>query len=96
MKQVFVFIALFFTVQMAPAAEKPTDFAYGITIDATGSEALYDVTLPPSVYQGVTRRDLADVRVFNGVGEVVAACVAAAPHGESRGRCDAAADVVSA
>jgi hypothetical protein len=53
------------------AAEKPADFAYGLKIEASGSEALYDVSLPPAVYQGVTRRDLGDVRVFNGAGEVV-------------------------
>ena len=68
---VFVFIGLFLTVMPAHGAEKPADYAYGLKIDASGSEALYDVALPPAVYQGVTRRDLGDVRVFNGVGEVV-------------------------
>lgn len=71
MTQVFVFIAYFLMSAMAAAAEKPADFAFGITIEATGSEALYDVTLPAAVYQGVTQRDLSDVRVFNGAGEVV-------------------------
>lgn len=67
----YVFIALFAFALVARGAEKPADYAYGLKIDATGSEALYDVTLPPAVYQGVTRRDLGDVRVFNGAGEVV-------------------------
>lgn len=72
MMQVSVFISFFVAaVSGAWAAEKPADYAFGITIDASGSEALYDVTLPPAVYQGVTRRDLSDVRVFNGAGEVV-------------------------
>ena len=71
MKQLIVFIAFFITSGFAVAAEKPIDFAYGLKIDASGTEALYDVTLPPAVYQGVTRRDLGDVRVFNGAGEVV-------------------------
>jgi hypothetical protein len=31
----------------------------------------YAITLPAAVYQGVTRADLGDVRVFNGAGEVV-------------------------
>ena len=53
------------------AAEKPAEYAYGLKIEASGSEALYDVTLPSAVYQGVTRRDLGDVRVFNSAGEVV-------------------------
>jgi hypothetical protein len=69
--QLFVFIGFFVISATAAGAEKPADFAYGIGIDASGSEALYDVTLPPAVYQGVTRRDLGDVRVFNGAGEVV-------------------------
>ena len=69
--QVFVFIVFFVTSLLAAAADKPADFAFGVKLDASGSEALYEVTLPPSVYQGVTRRDLADVRVFNGRGEVV-------------------------
>lgn len=71
MMQVFVFIWFFAASWCVAAAEKPGEFAYGISIDASGSEALYEVTLPPAVYQGVTRRDLADVRVFNGAGEVV-------------------------
>ncbi len=66
-----VFIAMILTAGFASAAEKPADYAYGLKIEASGSEALYDVTLPPAVYQGVTRRDLGDVRVFNAAGEVV-------------------------
>ena len=73
--QLIVFIMFFVASSLGPsaaiAAEKPTDFAYGIALDANGKDALYDVTLPPSVYQGVTQRDLTDVRVFNGAGEVV-------------------------
>jgi hypothetical protein len=69
--KVSVFIVFFVVAQLASAAEKPTDFAYGLTIEASGSEALYDVMLPAAVYQGVTRHDLGDVRVFNGAGEVV-------------------------
>jgi Protein of unknown function (DUF3999) len=66
-----VFIALFLFATGAWSAEKPIDYAYGLKIEASGSEALYDVSLQPAVYQGVTRRDLGDVRVFNGAGEVV-------------------------
>lgn len=71
MSQVHVFIMCFVASTFAVAAEKPADFAYGLKIEASGSEALYDVSLPPAVYQGVTRRDLGDVRVFNAAGEVV-------------------------
>ncbi len=58
-------------VSAAQAAEQPRDFAYGWTLDADGSEALYEVTLPAAVYRSTARADLADVRVFNGAGEVV-------------------------
>lgn len=58
-------------VSAAQAAEQPRDFAYGWALDADGSEALYEVTLPAAVYRGTARADLADVRVFNGAGEVV-------------------------
>jgi len=67
--QVFVFIAFF--INTAIAAEKPANYAFGIPLEATGSEAFYDVTLPPAVYRGVARGDLSDVRVFNGAGEIV-------------------------
>ncbi len=71
MIQLFVFMGFFVASLSAVAAEKPADYAYGLRIDASGSEALYDVALPAAVYQGVTRRDLGDVRVFNSAGEVV-------------------------
>jgi hypothetical protein len=53
------------------AAERPAEFAYGVTLEADGKDALYEVTLPAAAYRGVVRADLADVRVFNGAGEVV-------------------------
>lgn len=69
--QVFVFIIFFICAWSAVAAEKPADYAYGAPVEASGSEALYELTLPPNAYRGVARRDLADVRVFNNAGEVV-------------------------
>jgi len=53
------------------AAEQPADFAYGLPVKFEGDEAFYQVELPAAVYQGVARRDLGDLRVFNGAGEVV-------------------------
>jgi hypothetical protein len=55
----------------ALAAERPADFAYGIPLESDGKEALYEVILPVAAYRGIVRADLADVRVFNGAGEVV-------------------------
>jgi Protein of unknown function (DUF3999) len=66
-----VAICLLAAAGAALAAERPADFAYGIPLEADGKEALYEVTLPVSAYRGVVRADLADVRVFNGTGEVV-------------------------
>ena len=69
----YLICSLFFAActGAATAAERPQDFAYGSQLEADGSEALYEITLPAAVYQGVARADLGDVRVFNGAGEVV-------------------------
>jgi hypothetical protein len=56
---------------LAAAAEQPQDFAYGTPVQFEGHEALYEANIPASVYRGVTRRDLGDLRVFNGKGELV-------------------------
>jgi hypothetical protein len=56
---------------LCAVAEKPQDFAFGVPIQVDGREALYEVEIPASVYQGVTRTDLGDMRVFNADGEPV-------------------------
>jgi hypothetical protein len=55
----------------APGAESPSGFAYGAPIRADATQALYRLELPRAVYRDVVRRDLGDLRVFNGAGEVV-------------------------
>ena len=55
----------------AHGAERPGDFAYGAPIQADGSTALYRVRLSRDVYRGIADPDLADLRVFNGAGEIV-------------------------
>jgi len=47
------------------------DFAYGMPLEVDGDGALYSLPLPEAVYRGTTRKDLGDVRIFNGYGEVV-------------------------
>lgn len=47
------------------------DFASALPIGVKGGEGLYAGTLPLSVYSGTERRDLGDMRVFNGAGETV-------------------------
>jgi hypothetical protein len=49
----------------------PHDFAYGMPLSFSGHDALYQITLPLSVYQKTIRNDLGDLRVFNAQGEVV-------------------------
>jgi hypothetical protein len=56
---------------LCAAAEKPRDFAFGVPVQTDGREALYEIVLPASLYQGVTRPDLGDMRVFNADGEPV-------------------------
>jgi len=56
---------------LCAASEKPQDFAFGVPVQTDGREALYEIELPASVYQGVTRPDLGDMRVFNAGGEPV-------------------------
>lgn len=56
--------------QAAPSLT-PQDFAGGLELSLGGSGGLYQLQLPATVYQGVLRADLADLRVFNGAGETV-------------------------
>ncbi len=49
----------------------PNDFAYGIRLEVTGNDALYESRLPLEVYRGVTRDNLQDICVFNGQKERV-------------------------
>jgi hypothetical protein len=64
-------LALLLAPAMCVAAEKPQDFAFGLPVQVDGREALYEVEIPASVYQGVARPDLGDLRVFNAGGEPV-------------------------
>ena len=68
-------IGLVFFLVLIPnissAAERPADFAYGMSIQTDAAHALHEIEIPAAVYRTVTRADLGDVRVFNGQGEVV-------------------------
>jgi Protein of unknown function (DUF3999) len=56
----------------APRAPAPADFAYGLRLELEPGGAIYGLEVPDPVYDGVTRGDLGDLRVFNGLGEVLA------------------------
>lgn len=55
----------------AQAADSPTDFAFALTIDGIGEDALYRLGIPQAVYESAAFADLRDLRVFNAAGEVV-------------------------
>jgi hypothetical protein len=55
----------------ALAADAPPRFANTATLSLEGKGAVYALTLPAAVYRGIARRDLGDLRVLNGAGEVV-------------------------
>ena len=57
--------------RLAAAAPLPDEFAYALPLEITEDNALVEVTLPLAVYQGVTRDDLGDLRVFNADDQVV-------------------------
>lgn len=46
-------------------AVSKADFAYGYTLEVDGDGAIYSLTLPEEVYQGLTRADRGDLRIFN-------------------------------
>jgi hypothetical protein len=68
-----VLLALAATATSAPRAAELSlqDFAYGMPITTPGDAAAYRFAVPLEVYQQVVRSDLADLRIFNGRGEVV-------------------------
>jgi hypothetical protein len=59
------------TICVAAHAEGPSDYAYGLAIEAPAGAGFARMTIPSSVYEGATHRDLADMRIFNADGEVV-------------------------
>lgn len=52
-------------------AETPADFAMRQPLATTGDKAFYRIVVPDSVYDGATRPDLGDMRVFNGDGAAI-------------------------
>lgn len=68
----FVSPIIYSVEQVKPVAPlNPQDFAYGMPLYFSGQDAVYQTILPINIYQGTTRSDLGDLRVFNAQGEVV-------------------------
>jgi len=68
MKLVFLLVAF---VAATARAESPSDYAFGVPITPAPGATFQRVAVPASAYEGTSRRDLTDLRVFNGDGEVV-------------------------
>jgi hypothetical protein len=66
-----MFTVLFWLLSGVAVAEQPGDFAFGMPIEVSGAQALFEVELPAAVHEGVMRADLGDLRVFNAAGEPV-------------------------
>lgn len=70
----FLTVALAFALVSPVGAEsllRPENFAHKSAITTGNGGPFYRFALPLEVYQGVTRADIGDLRVFNGRGEVV-------------------------
>lgn len=65
------FLLIILCAPVYAAQPAPDDFAYGISLTPQTESAIYEFTLPQSVYCHITRADLGDMRVFNRQGEVV-------------------------
>jgi len=64
----FAFALLLSSGALAADAPRATSSA---PLEPQGKGAVYALTLPEAVYRGLARRDLGDLRVLNGAGEVV-------------------------
>jgi hypothetical protein len=58
-------------VQGADEPLTPSDFAWGRAVETNNSDPLQTLLLDVAIYRGAVGPDLADLRVFNGAGEVV-------------------------
>jgi hypothetical protein len=63
----------------ALAAPAPQDFAHGLLVADAPGAPVQQLVLPEQVYQGVTRPDLGDLRVFNAGDVVVPHALCTAP-----------------
>ena len=55
----------------AGGQERPRQFAHDALITTDGTDSHYRFPIPAAAYMGISRRDLGDLRIFNGAGEAV-------------------------
>jgi len=72
-------LAAFALSAAAANSAGPQDFRSGIELLPVAGRPLGELTLPDAVYQGVTRPDLGDLRVFNAQGTPVPSALCAPP-----------------
>lgn len=70
-RSIVLVLCMALTEAVSAAVLRPADFTRQAPLTLDGSGPFYQLALPLPVYQGVTRADLGDLRVFNGKGEVV-------------------------
>lgn len=68
----------------AAAPERVPDFRHSAEIALEGRGAIYVLDLPEAAYAGMARRDLGDLRVLNGAGEIVPHALLRPAASESR------------
>jgi hypothetical protein len=66
---ILIILLVVTTVEAAPPG--PNDFAYGLSLEVQGKSALWQLSLPATLYRRVTRPDLGDMRVFDAAGHVM-------------------------
>lgn len=84
MKRSLLSLALLMGSGLAPAGERPADFATRLPIDVPPGAALVRITLPEAAYAALAGPDLADLRIFNGAGEALPVTRLPAPREISR------------
>lgn len=70
MRLLFIILISALTTKVT-AEPRLQDYARGVQLLIKEEAAIYRVPLPMEVYQTVYRRDMGDIRVFNGNGEIV-------------------------
>jgi len=80
MRQLIVMTSVALAGIASAATPRTSDYASGMSVDASYTQPMIETLLPDEVYRGVTRDDLGDLRVFNADGVPVPHAFCAAPE----------------
>ena len=68
-RYIYIFLAVIIPCIQAHAIEpQVTDFMSGAPVEARADGGLWELILPQSVYEGLVRQDIGDIRIFDGAG----------------------------